>query len=178
MFILSLIFCLFEQTAFGQYGVREEDFVASYKKANVALKISGAITCLAGTGSVIWGIVAAKQTETMVSIYDKQLDQPVGVCSYDMVSELIYAWEKEHPKENYTYVHYTSPLYPYSQSQFKEYKASTVIPLIVGPVLVLTGGVMWFLGDKGEVGKKKYKLEKAKRELELSYLPGGFVLKF
>ena len=192
--ILTAFYCS-EAITYGQYAPRTYETNSnsdSYKSPqDRAVRITGASLGVVGLGTTIGGVVAMKKTATMISVYDKQLRQDVGSCRSYEYSSLISTWERSHPKEDYTYVSDDSPLYPYSTKTYKEYKANVIVPLVVGPVLLVSGTVMLACGYRGKTKitskqnnspkqktTRKKKMNEVRRELELSYLPGSVILYF
>lgn len=117
-----------------------------------------------GIGIGVYGLVKLSQTDQMVSIYDNYMKQEVGSCYVEDLQEIINAWEVDHNPG-----YYSTEQSRYSKEYYRVYKKESIVPLIIGPIIIITG----LCG-----ATRRIKLEKTKKELLLSYTPGYVSLYF
>lgn len=168
--LLIVLFLITEQIGLCQYAKSLESSNLSFQNASSDLALYGKKiriqegVVILGLGATLYGAYAVITTPQMVSVYDKDLNLKVGDCKAEDLNNFIDDWESSHSTGEYWVGHER-----YSKEYYRHYALSSIIPLAVGPLMMVAGVYS---------ARKKINLEKTKRMLELSYVPGKIILSF
>ncbi len=168
--LFIVLFLITEQLGLCQYAKSIKSSTFSFQNASSDLALYGKKiriqegVVILGLGASLYGAYAVITTPKMVSVYDNDLNLQVGDCRANDLNNFIDEWESNHSTGEYWVGHER-----YSKKYYRNYAISSIIPLAVGPLMMAAGVYS---------ARKRINLEKTKRMLELSYMPGRITINF